>query len=117
MEAGPAVVPQRSITANFIKSRLFCPERAGKNTPEGLLFTEFSKSAMTCPMTEQRLIDIETKIAHQEYLIEELNQVIYTQQKTIDRLEHTLTSLAKRFKEAMSTENEIRGPDEKPPHY
>lgn len=68
-------------------------------------------------MIEQRLIDIETKIAHQDFLIEELNQVIYEQQKTIDKLELTLTSLATRFKDAMGGENDIRGPDEKPPHY
>lgn len=68
-------------------------------------------------MIEQRLIDIETKIAHQDFLIEELNQVIYEQQKTIDKLENSLTTLAKRFKDALAAENDIRGPDEKPPHY
>lgn len=68
-------------------------------------------------MDEKRLIDIETKIAHQDLLIDELNQVIYEQAKTIDKLDGLITSLAKRFKEAMGNDGEsIRG-HEKPPHY
>jgi SlyX protein len=31
-------------------------------------------------MNEERLIEIESKLAHQEMLIEELNQVLYKQQ-------------------------------------
>lgn len=67
-------------------------------------------------MTEQRLIDLETKIAHQEYLIEELNQTVYEQQKTIDRLEATLSTLVKRYQDILTGGDEIR-PNEKPPHY
>ena len=68
-------------------------------------------------MDEQRLIDLETKIAHQEYLLEELNQVLYEQQKTIDKMEATLASMGKRLKELLKGNEDIRGPDEKPPHY
>lgn len=67
-------------------------------------------------MTEQRLIDLETKIAHQEYLIEELNQALYQQQKTIDKLEATITTLVKRYQELLAGGDDIR-PNEKPPHY
>ncbi|MGZ3771630.1 MAG: SlyX family protein [Bdellovibrio sp.] len=67
-------------------------------------------------MTEQRFIDLETKIAHQEYLIEELNQTVYQQQKIIDKLESTLETLIKRYQELVEGGNEIR-PHEKPPHY
>lgn len=66
-------------------------------------------------MSEERLIDIETKILHQENLIEELNQVVYSQQKTIDKLEKLLNGLTSRLREALG-EEEIR-PNEKPPHY
>lgn len=66
--------------------------------------------------SEQRFIDLETKIAHQEYLLEELNQVLYQQQKTIDALETTLKTLSKRL-ESLGDGEEIRGPNEKPPHY
>lgn len=68
-------------------------------------------------MSEERFVDIETKIAHQELQIEELSQVIYEQQKTIDRLESTLQSLSKRLREVLHGEEDIRGADEKPPHY
>ncbi len=68
-------------------------------------------------MTEKRLIDLEMKMAHQDLLLEELNQVVYQQQKTIDKLETTLTSLVKRFQEVLTSGDEIRGPNEKPPHY
>lgn len=67
-------------------------------------------------MTEQRLIDLETKIAHQELLLEELNQVLYQQQKTIDKLEATVTTLVKRYQDMLIGGDEIR-PNEKPPHY
>lgn len=68
-------------------------------------------------MDEKRIIDLETKIAHQDLLLEELNQVIYQQQLQIDQLDKTLRQLAKRFKEALGSEGEdIRG-HEKPPHY
>ncbi|UOF01892.1 SlyX family protein [Bdellovibrio reynosensis] len=68
-------------------------------------------------MSEERLIDIETKILHQEHLIEELNQVVYSQQKTIDKLETLLTGLTKRLKEALGGESDDIRPNEKPPHY
>lgn len=68
-------------------------------------------------MSEQRFIDLETKISHQEYLIDELNQVIYEQQKTIDKIEAQIAIFAKKLEEALNDGPEIRGPDEKPPHY
>jgi SlyX protein len=37
-------------------------------------------------MNEDRLIEIETKIAYQEQTIKDLNDVIYEQQKEIERL-------------------------------
>lgn len=68
-------------------------------------------------MTEKRLVDLEVKISHQDLLIEELNQVIYDQQKAIDDLQTLVNQLGKRFKEVLGTEGEdIRG-HEKPPHY
>lgn len=67
-------------------------------------------------MTEQRLIDLETKFAHQEFLIEELNQAVYEQQKTIAKMEATISSLVKRYQDILGGGDEIR-PNEKPPHY
>lgn len=68
-------------------------------------------------MTEQRFIDIETKILQQELLLEELHQVIYQQQQKIDHLEVLLSSLAKRIRSEQLDADDIGPADEKPPHY
>ncbi|UYL07950.1 SlyX family protein [Bdellovibrio sp. SKB1291214] len=66
---------------------------------------------------DERLTNLEIKVAHQDHVIEELHQVIYEQQKTIDKLETLLSGLTRRLQEALSDEgSEIRG-NEKPPHY
>lgn len=69
-------------------------------------------------MTEEnRFINLETKISHQEHLLEELNQVIYRQQKQIDQLEKQVALLTQRLQEA-SEDSRLIGPaNEKPPHY
>jgi SlyX protein len=66
-------------------------------------------------MSEERFINIETKVAHQEALIEELNAVLYQQQVTIEQIQKTLAAFIKRYKDLEKT---THGPaDEKPPHY
>lgn len=67
-------------------------------------------------MTEDRLIDIETKIAHQEHILEELSQVLYEQQKTIDHLEKRLVQLSKKLEDA-NDNGDIGPANQKPPHY
>ena len=64
-------------------------------------------------MDEQRFIAIETKISHQEVTLEELHQVLYKQQETIDQLQKKL----KLFEDQLQSESEIRPAGEKPPHY
>jgi SlyX protein len=66
-------------------------------------------------MQDERLVDIETKLSHQEILIEELNQVLYRQQETIDQLQKALKVLVKRVPEGLG--NEIGPAKQKPPHY
>lgn len=68
-------------------------------------------------MSEERLVEIETKLAHQEHLVEQLNDVVTTQQKIIMRLEERFASLAERLRsitDALPAGNEQ---DERPPHY
>ncbi|MFV8259134.1 SlyX family protein [Bdellovibrio bacteriovorus] len=68
-------------------------------------------------MSEDRFVDLEIKLTHQEQKLEELHQVLYEQQKTIDKLETLLQGLTSRLKELLGSEgDEIRG-NEKPPHY
>ncbi len=66
---------------------------------------------------EERFINIETKLAHQEFLVEELNQVIYSQQKQITDLENKILTLIQRVEGALTADDEIRPAGEKPPHY
>ena len=43
---------------------------------------------------EDRFVDIEIKLAHQEDLVETLNQTIYQQSRRIDQLEAMVAKLA-----------------------
>ncbi len=70
-------------------------------------------------MDEDRIIDIETKLAHQEQLLDELNAVVTDQQSRIDRLTERCDSLLSRIR-AMGEGGgaEAGSPDdERPPHY
>jgi len=68
-------------------------------------------------MSEDRLVDIEVKLAHQEQMLIDLNEVVTGQQARIMQLEEICGSLADRVRsigEAMPAD----GPqDERPPHY
>lgn len=67
--------------------------------------------------TEDRLVNIELKIAAQEDLVDTLNNMVYQQQKKIDELETLCTALARQLKETRDSMTE-RGPaNERPPHY
>ncbi len=68
-------------------------------------------------MEQERFIDIETKIAHQEHTLEQQNEVIYAQEKRIVRLEKAYKGLMERF-EGLEGGLQVGKPeDEKPPHY
>ena len=68
-------------------------------------------------MNEDRLVDIETKIAFQEQAIKDLNDVIYDQQKEIERLGFICDALLKQDKDLSSSPGTDAPADEKPPHY
>ena len=69
-------------------------------------------------MSEERLVEIETKIAYHEQTIKELNGVVYQQQVEIDRLGSICDALVKRVKEFSALTPGIDAPaNEKPPHY
>ena len=69
---------------------------------------------------EDRLIEIEIKLTSQDDLTQELNHMVYQQQKQIDELRLLCTALVKRLGESGGEGGE---PDagtytqEKPPHY
>jgi len=65
--------------------------------------------------TDERFVDIEIKLAHQEDLVETLNDTIYRQGRRIDQLEAMVASLLDHVRTLQSTR---QGPvNEKPPHY
>ena len=68
-------------------------------------------------MDEDRLIDIETKIAHQEQLLSELNEALTDQQAQIGRLESLCQSLMDRLKSLVDNAGAEQASDERPPHY
>lgn len=68
-------------------------------------------------MCEDRLIEIESKIAFQEDLLQELNKTLYEQQKKIARLEAACNSLIDHVKELSEVMAEGGAINERPPHY
>lgn len=69
-------------------------------------------------MTENRLVEIEIKLARQEDLVDTLNQTIYRQQKKIDELEALCMALARHVQDVRQRADELGGAaNEKPPHY
>ncbi len=68
-------------------------------------------------MSEDRFVDIETKLAHQEHLLLELNAVITKQQEIIMRLESLCESIVERVRAIGETGHGDPNADEVPPHY
>lgn len=67
--------------------------------------------------TEDRLVDIEIKIARQEDLVDTLNKTVYAQQKKIDELETLCAALARHIREIRDAAGTGGPANEKPPHY
>ena len=69
-------------------------------------------------MDDERLVNIEIKLARQEDLLEELNTIVYRQQRRIDELEALCSLLARRVAEAgQGSGGDGLNAHEPPPHY
>ena len=68
-------------------------------------------------MDEQRITEIETKLAYQEDLICSLNQIIIDMQKQIDSLELRNNVLKENLKEIAQALPDTQDINEVPPHY
>ena len=68
-------------------------------------------------MDNKQLIDIETKLAYQEDLIQELNKTVHLQQTKLGQLEEALRSLTLRYNSLAEKSDPDYHVDEKPPHY
>ena len=68
-------------------------------------------------MSDERLIEIETRIAHQDHALNELNDVVTSQQARIMHLERLCASLAERIADMSEAARSGSAEDERPPHY
>lgn len=66
-------------------------------------------------MTEEQE-KIEIKLAYMEAKVEELNEVVIEQEKSIDSLTIQLRQLSKKVDDLIESEGESR-PNRRPPHY
>jgi len=64
----------------------------------------------------EKLIDLETRMAFQDDTIQQLSDVIYRQQKQIEKLEKTVYLLVDKVQD-LSHAMPGKVVDEKPPHY
>ena len=68
-------------------------------------------------MSEERLVDIEFKLAHQDQLLSELNDVVTKQQQKIMQIEELCGSLIDRVRTIGEALPADTARDERPPHY
>jgi SlyX protein len=68
-------------------------------------------------LDEKRVIEIETKLAHQEDLLSELNEALTDQQAQISGLERLCQSLIERVKSLLDSSSADQATDDRPPHY
>ena len=68
-------------------------------------------------MSEERFIDLESRLAHQDQLLHELNDVVTAQQARIMQLDELCRSLIDRVRSIGDGVSGGDPGDERPPHY
>ena len=68
-------------------------------------------------MSEERFIDLESRLAHQDQLLNELNDVVTSQQAKIMQLEELCKTLIQRVRSVGEGVPDSDHGDERPPHY
>lgn len=68
-------------------------------------------------MTEERFVDLESRLAHQDQLLNELNDVVTQQQSKIMQLEELCGSLVSRMRSINEALPDGDPQEERPPHY
>jgi SlyX protein len=68
-------------------------------------------------MDEKRLIEIETKLAHQEQLLFDLDRALTGQQAQLMKLETLYHSLLERIRALPDSAGTAASDHERPPHY
>jgi SlyX protein len=68
-------------------------------------------------MSEERIINLEIKFAHQEEFLYQLNEIVVKQQKTIERIEKEILDLKRNVNSNGEVSPTRTLADDKPPHY
>ena len=69
-------------------------------------------------MDDHKIIELETKLAFQERLLDQLNEVVTEQHARIDRLQKAIIRLEDKIADVAVAGGSARSPeDERPPHY
>ena len=68
-------------------------------------------------MSDERFIDIEMKLEHQDQALIELNAALTKQQETIMTLERQFASMLERISRMDDVAPEVGPGNEQPPHY
>ena len=65
----------------------------------------------------ERIIELETKSSYQEHLIQELNEVVISQQKQMDALEASMQRMSDYLKNNQGSQQARPDEEVPPPHY
>lgn len=65
---------------------------------------------------EERVMELESRLAFQDDTLSTLNDVIVEQQRVVDRLQLQMTAMLKRYEEVMG-QYEASEEEAPPPHY
>lgn len=68
-------------------------------------------------MSEERFIDLESRLAHQDQMLSELNDVVTEQQARLMQLEELCRTLVDRLRSLGEGVSASDPEDERPPHY
>lgn len=68
-------------------------------------------------MSEERFIDLESRLAHQDQLLNELNDVVTQQQAKIMQLDELCNTLIMRVRSMGEALPDSDPENERPPHY
>lgn len=63
------------------------------------------------------IVDLQTRVAFQDGILEQLNQVVTSQQTQIDRLETQIKNLKAQLENLQHTQLVQQGDEPPPPHY
>ena len=68
-------------------------------------------------MSEERFVDLESRLAHQDQLLHELNDVVTKQQAKLMQLDELCQALIERVRSIGEGGSGETPQDERPPHY